>query len=213
MIKKPTVAILFSRGRESVTFPDGWRKHRLDETHALFSGALPPDLLPDESALEHLWRLHPTSAPDIVMYGRSVKAPRFQQAYGNDYRFSGSVARAVPVPSELQPMLAWCKNEIDARFNGVLVNWYDAEHEHRIGPHRDKTTGLVAGAPIVTISLGATRTFRMKPWRKRGVHDFTADHGTTFVMPADTNKAFTHEVPHLARDRGRRISFTVRAFA
>ena len=36
--------------------------------------------------------------------------------------------------------------------------------------------------------------------------------GGVFVMPYATNLAWTHEVPHFARDRGRRVSVTLRAF-
>jgi hypothetical protein len=44
------------------------------------------------------------------------------------------------------------------------------------------------------------------------VLDLAATHGAVFVMPFDTNEAWKHLVPHRARDRGRRISVTVRAF-
>ena len=50
----------------------------------------------------------------------------------------------------------------------MLLNWYDAAQRHYIGAHRDSTVGLVSGAPIVTISLGATRTFRLRPMRGKG---------------------------------------------
>jgi hypothetical protein len=37
-------------------------------------------------------------------------------------------------------------------------------------------------------------------------------HGTVFVMPWQTNRNTTHEVPHQKSVIGRRISITVRAF-
>ena len=92
------------------------------------------------------------------------------------------------------------------------MNWYDAAHEHYIGPHRDKTNGLVQDAPIVTICPQEERVFRLRPWKATGVVDFPARHGAVFVMPFETNQAFTHEVPHFARYEGRRISVTLRAF-
>jgi len=186
--------------------------HPLDGVHRLYSGRLPAELTPTRDAMVGLWDLHPSEFPELTMHGRSVKAPRWQQAYGKDYRFSGRVSHAHPVPTVLEPLLAWSKNELDARLNGLLLNWYDASLEHYIGAHRDKTTGLVKGAPIVTISFGAERVFRLRPWRAPGVCDLPATHGTVYVMPFATNRAWTHEVPHFARDRGRRISVTVRAF-
>ncbi len=68
------------------------------------------------------------------------------------------------------------------------------------------------GAPIVTISLGATRVFRL--WAKdKGHADFQATHGSVFVLPWETNKGVKHGVPHRASDTGRRISITLRAFS
>ncbi|MFO0570201.1 MAG: alpha-ketoglutarate-dependent dioxygenase AlkB [Polyangiaceae bacterium] len=192
--------------------PPPLRCHELDTVHCIYSGELPPSLRPNDETVQELWRLHPSEFPDLVMNGRIVKAPRWQQAYGKDYRFSGRVSRAQPVPPVLAPLLGWARSQVDARLNGLLLNWYDASLEHYIGKHRDKTTGLVDGAPIVTISLGAARVFRLRPWRAPGARDFAARHGTVFVMPFNTNRAWTHEVPHFARGRGRRISVTIRAF-
>lgn len=193
-------------------FPRDWTSHDLDGVNRLFSGDLPAEVRPTAAIVDELWQRHPADFPDLVIHGRVVKAPRRQQAFGRDYRFGGRVSRAHPVPDILAPLLAWSQSEVDARLNGLLVNWYDANLEHYIGRHRDKTAGLVSGAPIVTISFGAERTFRLRPWRGAGVRDFAATHGAVFVMPFDTNRAWTHEVPHFAQDRGRRISVTLRAF-
>jgi alkylated DNA repair dioxygenase AlkB len=192
--------------------PTWLTRHRLDDAHSLYSTRLPPTVAPDRDALQAIWELHPAEPPEITMRGRLVKIPRWQQAYGRDYRFSGRVNHALPVPSVLEPLLAWSREILDPRLSGLVLNWYDAAREHYIGPHRDKTKGLVVGAPIVTISLGEERVFRLRPWKGTGVVDFPAPHGAVFVMPFETNQAFTHEVPHFARYQGRRISVTVRAF-
>ncbi len=73
--------------------------------------------------------------------------------------------------------------------------------------------GLIEGSVIVTISLGAPRTFRLKPYRAKGTIDLPVVHGSVVVIPWETNQRWTHEVPHFARDAGRRISLTARAFA
>jgi alkylated DNA repair dioxygenase AlkB len=188
------------------------KQHQLDTSHRLYSTQLPPALAPRADALREIWDLHPAQFPEITIHGRVVKTPRWQQAYGRDYRFSGRVNHALPVPAILEPLLTWSREQLDPRLNGLVLNWYDAAHAHYIGPHRDKTRGLVSGAPIVTISLGEERVFRLRPWKTTGVVDFPAQHGAVFVMPFATNQAFTHEVPHFARYEGRRISVTVRAF-
>jgi alkylated DNA repair dioxygenase AlkB len=118
----------------------------------------------------------------------------------------------MPVP-KIRAIVSWCKDGIDRRLNGLLLNWYDGTLGHYIGKHRDSTKNMVKGAPIVTLSFGKRRTFRLRPWRTSGEHvDFDAENGTMFVMPYETNLAWTHEVPTSTRSRGRRISFTLRAF-
>jgi alkylated DNA repair dioxygenase AlkB len=161
-----------------------------------------------------LWELHPAEFYEMKQpfTGKSIPVPRWQQAYGRDYRYSGNVNRALPISPLLGPYLAWAREQFDERLNGLLLNWYDAEREHRIGPHRDSTVGLVQGAPIVTISLGASRMFRLWPTKGKGFVDFDAAHGTVFVLPWETNLSVKHGVPHRARDEGRRISITARAF-
>ncbi|XAY03373.1 alkylated DNA repair [Paraconexibacter sp. AEG42_29] len=153
--------------------------------------------------------------------------PRWQQAYVRDYAFSGRVSAALDLPPVLQPFVSWSRDVIDPRLNGVLVNWYaspgdeidDGETSSAgdyIGPHRDSRDGLIVGAPIVTISLGGLRTFRLRPYREKGpAVDVPLHNGAVVVVPFDTNLAYTHEVPRPRSTKGevgRRISITLRAF-
>jgi alkylated DNA repair dioxygenase AlkB len=73
---------------------------------------------------------------------------------------------------------------------------------------------MVVGCPIVTVSFGETRTFRLTQGKGADarVLDFPAEDGTIFVMPYDTNQAWKHSVPKSARYVGRRISVTFRVF-
>ncbi|MFT6395524.1 MAG: alkylated DNA repair dioxygenase AlkB [Bradymonadia bacterium] len=147
------------------------------------------------------------------MMGRKVEVPRWQQAFGQDYRFAGNISEAASVPDEFAIFLEWAQSEIDPRMNGLLVNWYDSALGHYIGKHRDKADDLVKDLPIVSISLGASRTFRMRPWRGKGFQDFPVHDGMYVSIPSETNKHWTHEVPLLTSRHGRRISVTIRAFA
>ncbi|HVZ37270.1 MAG TPA: hypothetical protein VG963_32830, partial [Polyangiaceae bacterium] len=103
-------------------------RHPLDAAHCLYSTQLPAGLVPSRDVLHEIWELHPVDLPEITIHGRVVKAPRWQQAYGRDYRFSGRVNRALPVPALLEPLLAWSQEQLDARLNGLVLNWYDAAH-------------------------------------------------------------------------------------
>lgn len=191
----------------------GFNLQQLDQTHCVYVGHLPNHLVPDQAQFEKLWNLHPAEYPEILMHGKLVKTPRWQQSYGHDYRYPGQSNAALPIPDLLIPYRDWAKAAIDPRLNGLLLNWYDGKLGHYIGKHRDIITGLIAGSPIVTISLGEERVFRLRPWRGQGWVDIPMSNGTVVIMPWATNAAWTHEVPRSTRYQGRRISVTVRAFA
>ena len=174
-------------------------------------GYLPAAVLARVS-FDALWDLHPDVFPEILMHGRKVKTPRWSQAFGRDYRFSGQLAQADPIPLLLQGVLNWSCEAIDARLNGLLVNWYDGALGHYIGKHRDKTTGMVVGSPIVTVSFGEGRVFRLREWKGTETADCMAENGSVLVVSYEMNKRWTHEVPKLKRYQGRRVSVTLRAF-
>lgn len=176
-------------------------------------GRLPEALIPDERRFDALWAIHPEEYHTIHIHGRLVQTPRWQQAYGEDYRYTGVTNEARPLTEEMSPFLLWAQQHVDERLNGLLFNWYDGELGHYIGAHRDSEIGRVEGSCIVTVSLGATRIFRMRPWKGEGMTDIELPHGAVLVIPWQTNRAYTHEVPRSKRSVGRRISITARAFS
>tara|TARA_R110002096_G_scaffold29509_5_gene88954 strand:+ start:17831 stop:18448 length:618 start_codon:yes stop_codon:yes gene_type:complete len=181
------------------------------EGDVVFGGRLPADAAPD---FEALWDLHPDSFHQIKMFGKQHNMPRWQQSYLRDYAFSGQTAMAKPLPAMLQPMLDWVKANVYDDLNGLLVNWYDGSLGHYIAAHRDTEPELDAGAPIVTISLGEERIFRMRPYAapKKPVVDLTVRDRDVLIIPYAVNDTWTHEVPKRSRYQGRRISVTFRSF-
>ncbi|AKF85344.1 hypothetical protein MFUL124B02_11420 [Myxococcus fulvus 124B02] len=185
----------------------------LGEGHEVLVGQLPHEYVPSEEAFEDLWTLHPVEFHEIQIHGRRVRTPRWQQAYGADYHYTGRVNRALPLTPSMEAWLQWSRTEFDARLNGLLLNWYEGAEDHYIGKHRDSDVHRIEGTPIVTLSFGEQRSFRMRPWKGEGFIDIPAVNGGVIVIPWSTNRAFTHEVPPSAQARGRRISVTIRAFS
>jgi alkylated DNA repair dioxygenase AlkB len=165
---------------------------------------------PPSPSFSAMWALHPRHRPVVEMYGQEVAVPRWEQAYARDYWFTGRNTVSVPIPPILAPFLAFGQR-LDPRINGLFLNWYDGDQGHYIGAHRDRTADLVHGTPIISVSCGASRVFRV---RVPGVPfvDIPVDDGDVVVLPWATNEGVTHEVPHLERFGGRRISVTMRAF-
>lgn len=191
----------------------GFTEVKLNETSNLWYGKLPDELMPDIKLFAVLWNLHPSDFHTIKILGKVVKTPRWQQAYNKSYSYTGSRNNALPVPPELSTYWDWAVANIDPRLNGLLLNWYDGALGHYIGKHRDSTDNMIKGAPIVTLSFGEERVFRIRPWKKaEGYKDFAVQNGSVIILPYETNQTWTHEIVKSKKLLGRRISLTIRAF-
>jgi len=198
-----------------IELPADFMCHKLAANDVLLEGSLPDSLLINGDQFEILWDMHPVEYHMIQMHGRLVKTPRWQQTYGMDYHYTGQTNQALPIPPVLKILLDWSRGTIDSRLNGILVNWYDGRLGHYIGRHRDSIQNMIIGAPIVTISFGESRIFRLRPWPSRtdgSPIDFMARNGKVFVMPWETNRHFYHEVPFSKNCLERRVSVTIRGF-
>jgi alkylated DNA repair dioxygenase AlkB len=184
-------------------------QHDLGDENAFYEGHLPEELTWSDARFQQAWDLHPEVKPTIFLHGREVMIPRWQQAYGQNYRFSGQVSSALPIPELLQPLLTWSQENIHPGLNGLLLNWYEGPG-HYIGPHHDSVVDMAEDAPIVTISFGETRKFRLSLGTEK--RDFLPRNGTVYVLPRATNAIWKHSVPKSTRYSGRRISVTIRGF-
>lgn len=185
----------------------------LDDTHKLYVAKKIKEFNLSLEDFKAVWDTHPKEFHTVKMYGKEIPTPRWQQAYGKNYSYSGSKNNALPIPDLFKIFIEWSQENIDARLNGFLLNWYDGQLNHYIGPHRDDTRDLHKDSPIVTISLGQERIFRMrKHGEKKGFQDIVMDHADAIVIPYDTNLKWTHEVPNFKRYNDKRISITLRAY-
>lgn len=78
---------------------EDFQRHSLDHRHYFWAGRLPSSLRLGPEAFETLWNLHPTDYHQIQMHGRMARTPRWQQAYGRDYRYTGRTNPALPILS------------------------------------------------------------------------------------------------------------------
>ena len=162
----------------------------------------------------------PEDRGKIMMMGKLLDVPRFQKSYGISYKFSKVNHIAEPIPDFLSDLHEWVNTKLGyGSFNQLLINWYVNGH-HYIGKHSDDETQLIPGSPIVSISLGAERKFRMRPREKSNgktsYHDFNLVSGDIIVMGGKTQKEFTHEIVKVSgvkgENVGKRINITFRQF-
>ena len=185
-----------------------------NDGHAVYQ-AYPQDAFDTSAQLfDMLWALRPAEYSTVKIMGKVVATPRWSQTYGRDYYFSGTHNIALPIPPLLVSYLTWSQEHIDPALNGLLVNWYDGALGHYIGKHRDDKGDMQRGKPIVTISLGQERIFRLRPYGTKGggYQDLLMKNGSVVVLPDDTNHAYTHEVPKFKKYQEKRISITLRAY-
>ena len=178
-------------------------------------GKIPVQLTQEQ--YDHLWNSHPIERNEIFIFNKYHKVPRWQQAYGINYSFSGNTAIAQPITPLLQQYIDWAnRNEIKqgrpGELNGILVNWYQ-DGEHYIGWHSDSESQLDKKAPIYTISLGATRTFKIREKKnKKNITNYELENEDYLIMGGEFQQHYQHHLPKRKRVKNSRISITIRKF-
>lgn len=117
---------------------------------------------------------------------------------------------AQPLTRQFRDLLEWVNEHWKEQFDSILVNEYPDE-KACIGPHYDGENGNGAWC-VVTISLGATRTFALRSRETRNSPrlDFPVVHGSAITMTNTLQMLYTHEVPPSDTPCGRRVSLTFR---
>ena len=92
-------------------------------------------------------------------------------------------------------------------YNGVLVNGY-RNGQDSMGWHRDNEPEIDP-ASIASLSLGATRTFKVRDRRTQHVWNLDLHHGDVLVME-HLQDVHEHSVPKRAKVTEPRMNFTFR---
>jgi alkylated DNA repair dioxygenase AlkB len=137
------------------------------------------------------------------------RQPRLTASYGDDgvtYFYSGTTNTALP----WTPTLLEIKQRIEAvqgRYNYCLLNRYRSGADS-VGMHADDEPGM--GNVIGSLSLGATRTFRIRHNKTKETRSFLVGHGTLIIMAGTMQQFWKHEIPKTKENVGERINLTFR---
>ncbi len=135
--------------------------------------------------------------------------PRLTASYGDEgltYRYSGTVNVALPWTATLVEI----KEKIEAvqgDYNYCLLNLYRSGQDG-IGMHADNEPEM--GNVIGSLSLGATRTFRIRHNSTKVTRSFQVRNGTLIIMAGTMQQFWKHEVPKAKESTGERINLTFR---
>lgn len=135
--------------------------------------------------------------------------PRLTASCGDEgvtYRYSGTVNVALP----WTPTLLEIKQKIEAvqgRYNYCLLNRYRSGADS-MGMHADDEPEM--GNVIGSLSLGATRTFRIRHNKTKETKTFQVGNGTLIIMAGTMQQFWKHEIPKTKEPVGERINLTFR---
>lgn len=87
--------------------PPGFMSHHLADGLQIWEGKVPEALAWSDAIFSRFWSLHPEQYHTVKMFGKPTFTPRWQQAYGANYRYTGSINNALPIPRALLPILLW----------------------------------------------------------------------------------------------------------
>ena len=135
--------------------------------------------------------------------------PRLTASYGDEgvsYKYSGTVNVALPWTAALLEI----KNKIEAvqgQYNYCLLNRYRSGQDS-MGMHADNEPEM--GNVIGSLSLGATRNFRIKHNKTKETMSFSLGHGSLIIMAGTMQQFWKHEIPKTKQPVEERINLTYR---
>lgn len=165
--------------------------------------------------LERLQQEVPWKQEHITVYGRHHAMPRltcWMADPGCDYRYSG-LANAIEPWTPLADAIRRRIGEAAGRdFNSLLLNLY-RDGRDAMGWHADDEPELDPGAPIASLSLGATRSLRFRPRQRDAAPTVALElgHGDLLLMDPPTQRHWQHGLPRRLKVVSPRLNLTFRA--
>lgn len=177
---------------------------------------LDPDWLPSDLAsrlFERMMEEVPWRQDRITLYGKTHNVPRLNAWYGDPgrvYVWSGIRMEPTPWVGAVGEVKARLEETLGQRFNSALLNLY-RDGQDSVAWHADDEPELGSDPIIASVSLGATRTFRLR--HNEGAHDpvsLQLGHGSLLFMGGRTQRCWQHCIPRRVRIHEPRINLTFR---
>ncbi|MEB3265070.1 MAG: alpha-ketoglutarate-dependent dioxygenase AlkB [Cyanobacteriota bacterium] len=176
-----------------------------------------PRWLADEA---HWFKVLEHSVPwkqdQITLWGRTHPLPRLTCWMGDpgcSYTYSGVSNTIESWGDEVSQVKQQVEQAVGWRFNSLLLNLYRHGRD-KLDWHADDEPELDPAAPIASLSLGAARSFRLRPRHaNRQPGDslcFELGAGDLLVMDPPTQEHWLHQVPQRLRLNQPRLNLTFR---
>jgi alkylated DNA repair dioxygenase AlkB len=158
----------------------------------------------------------PWRQEQITLWGQTHPLPRltcWMADPGCAYSYSG--LRNIPSPwtAAVSRLRALVEAQSGRCFNSLLLNLY-RDGRDRMGWHADDEPELDPDTPIASLSLGATRTFQLRPRRpidgRRRTLSLDLADGDLLLMDPPTQEHWQHQLPQRLRVQEARLNLTFR---
>jgi alkylated DNA repair dioxygenase AlkB len=157
------------------------------------------------------WRQEP-----IKLFGKEIMQPRLTAWHGDPtarYAYSGLALEPQPWTPTLHHLRQQVEAATQTQFNSVLLNFYRSGQDS-MGWHADNEPELGPTPAIASVSLGATRRFRLRPRNPEVIVHETVTmellSGSLLLMRGTTQQHWLHAVPKTTRPTAPRLNLTFR---
>ncbi|MFT4543244.1 MAG: alkylated DNA repair dioxygenase AlkB [Planctomycetota bacterium] len=153
-------------------------------------------------------------AGEITLYGKRHSVPRLQSWIGDpgcEYGYSGILLQPAPFPPAMTELRARLSEQTGIDFNCVLANLY-RDGNDSVGWHADDEPELGPRPIVASLSLGATRRFRMRHKVRSDLDplSFDLEAGDLLLMQGATQDHWEHQLTKTKREVAERINLTFR---
>jgi alkylated DNA repair dioxygenase AlkB len=151
----------------------------------------------------------------IEVWGKSHLQPRLTAWYGDpgaQYAYSGIKLQPLAWTTSLLAIKKDVEERSVCRFNSVLINLYRNEQDS-VGWHSDDEAELGRDPVIGSLSLGETRTFKMRHKKNKRGKQLAIDltHGSFLLMAGPTQRCWVHAIDKERTPKQPRINLTFRS--
>ena len=149
----------------------------------------------------------------IKIFGKTLAQPRLSALYAeNDdsYTYSGLTLQPLKFHHVLKDLQMKLAEVSETKFTHCLANLY-RDGSDSMGLHADDERELGPNPVIASISLGASRKFKLKHREhKEDKMDLILEHGSLLLMQGSTQHHWKHELPRTKKPVDPRINLTFR---
>jgi len=149
---------------------------------------------------------------EIKLFGKIHEIPRKQVMFANKglkYGYSGKQLNVKDWNRTVLNIKNQIESEFNFDFNACLANLYRDGNDSN-GWHADNEEELGKNPVIASISLGATRTFKLKHLATKDKIDFQMTSGSLLIMGGEMQHYWKHQIPKTKRKVDSRINLTFR---